>query len=70
MVSLSECYEWFLNTNEWQVYDPTIESSFVVRRQYEDISLELEIVDTAGQDDYKVSIWIYLRNYEINIHEI
>ncbi|KAF0974351.1 hypothetical protein FDP41_006383 [Naegleria fowleri] len=44
------------------VYDPTIESSFVVRRQYEDISLELEIVDTAGQDDYKALRYNYMNS--------
>ncbi|KAG2378533.1 hypothetical protein C9374_008172 [Naegleria lovaniensis] len=35
-----------------EVYDPTIEDAYYVKRMIDGVSCELEIVDTAGQDDY------------------
>ncbi|EFC47605.1 ras family small GTPase, partial [Naegleria gruberi] len=35
-----------------ETYDPTIEDAYYCKRMIDGVGVELEIVDTAGQDDY------------------
>ncbi|KAL9644839.1 hypothetical protein ABK040_005321 [Willaertia magna] len=50
------------NTFQGDIYDPTIEDSFYVKRQYNNIPVQLEIVDTAGQEDYKAIAINYMQS--------
>ena len=63
----------FINDRFPGEHDTTIEDSYTVPTQIDDISCQLEILDTAGQDDYQTMIdtWInsadgYLLVYSID----
>ncbi|KAL9652651.1 hypothetical protein ABK040_003954 [Willaertia magna] len=45
-----------------EVYDPTIEDAYYAKRQIDGKPVELEIVDTAGQDDYIALRDTYMKN--------
>ncbi|KAK9466401.1 P-loop containing nucleoside triphosphate hydrolase protein [Lipomyces arxii] len=55
------CITMRLVRNRWvDEYDPTIEDSYSTTRQVDDTEYELEIIDTAGQEEYRgllSSLW-------------
>ena len=66
----------FINDRFPDEHDTTIEDTYTVPIQIDDISCQLEILDTAGQDDYQTMIdtWInsadgYLLVYSIDSKE-
>ena len=76
MVGKSALTYRFINDRFPDEHDTTIEDTYTVPIQIDDISCQLEILDTAGQDDYQTMIdtWInsadgYLLVYSIDSKE-
>merc|ERR1712151_413470 len=61
MVGKSSLTYKFINCNTPKDHDPTIEDKYSTVTKIDDTNCEVEILDTAGQDDYQS-----LMNYWIN----
>ncbi|KAF0973372.1 hypothetical protein FDP41_008579 [Naegleria fowleri] len=44
-----------------QIYDPTIEDAYYVKRNVDGLTTQMEIIDTAGQEEYKALRSQYMR---------
>ncbi|KAG2373488.1 hypothetical protein C9374_012095 [Naegleria lovaniensis] len=44
-----------------QIYDPTIEDAYYVKRNVDGLATQMEIIDTAGQEEYKALRSQYMR---------
>lgn len=64
MVGKSSLTYKFINCNTPKDHDPTIEDKYSTSTNIEGVNYEVEILDTAGQDDYQS-----LMNYWINFGE-
>jgi len=60
MVGKSSLSYSFINYDSPEAHDPTIEDKYKVQLMIDNVSCEIEILDTAGQDDYQNLIdgWI------------
>lgn len=54
----------FVNKQFVEAYDPTIENTFSANIKVKNQSFELEIIDTAGQDEYS----LFPDSYALDIH--